>query len=77
MYYVEMHVRRLSLVALHVHLIHFSSNTHMFWVPKHLFYHKRNIFQKRNQSAGKLRELYKARQKPVIKQLVKPKFLVF
>lgn len=45
LYYAEMDVRELPLLALHVCLIHFYSNMRVFWVPKHLFYHKSDIFQ--------------------------------
>lgn len=71
-----MHVRKLSLLTLHVCLIHFSSNIHMFWVPKHLFQHRSDIFQQSNQSAEKLRESYKVIEELVIKHTFEPKFLV-
>lgn len=46
----------------------------LFWVPKHLFHHRRDIFLQSNQSAEKLRELYKVIL--VIKHTAEPKFLV-
>lgn len=71
-----MHVRGLSLLTLPVCLIHFSSNIRLFWVPKHLFHHRSDIFLQSNQSAEKLRELYKVIQELVIKHTAEPKFLV-
>lgn len=68
-----MHVRVLSLLTPPVCLIHFSSNICMFWVPKYLFHHKRDIFQ---QSAEKMRELYKVIQELVIKHTAELRFLV-